>query len=142
MTREELLRDAGYQITEAISVADLDQDKFRRMTGHHALVAIACVLLARELREGEVSQQVEAEAEQMVAAQYRDELAAAKARIAELEGILREFDKVLAFDEQLDDAEVFDPVETSGGLESWRDLLSRANVALGREPVVYDEDDE
>ena len=72
MTREELLRDAGYQITEAISVADLDQDKFRRMTGHHALVAIACVLLARELREGKVSQQVEAEAEQMVAAQMEE----------------------------------------------------------------------
>lgn len=55
-----------------------------------SLEAIACILLAREIGEGEVVKQAEAEAEQMVAAQMEDELAAAKARIRELEEAIKQ----------------------------------------------------
>lgn len=89
MTRDELLTEAQDRIAEAKSCADTSNEIWHPLAGPHALIAIACILLAREIGEGEVVRQAEREAEQAVAEQAQDELAAAKARIAELEGAIR-----------------------------------------------------
>lgn len=123
MTREELLRAAESSIKQMASLAPRDLELGRTAYLH----AIACVLLAREMGEEEAVKQAEAEGEQMVAAQMQDELAAATARIRELEGILRDLDSFVHFDRAID--------HLSERMFEWRRLVNRINVALGRKPI-------